>query len=239
MIKLFNSDCFDVIRSLPESSIDLFLQDTPYGVTKNKWDIVPDFNKMWPEWIRVGKKNCVFIFFATQPFASELIFSNRKMFRYDLIWEKTMATGHLNSKKMPLRSHESILIFYKSLPTYNPQKTSGHVRKVSTISHKRNSKETSNYGKYNKTGYDSTERFPRSVIKFPTDKQKSPIHPTQKPVNLLEYIITTYTNIGDTVFDGYGGALTTAKAAKNTNRNAIVCETDFIYFNSGKTHFNL
>lgn len=228
---ILNEDCYSVLLRQPNSSVDLFLQDTPFGVTKNKWDIKPDFQKMWPEWLRVGKKNCAFLFFATQPFASELILSMSSIFRYDIIWEKTQPTGYLNAKKMPLRAHESILVFYRNLPKYNPQKTSGHERKVSTSSHKRNCIDTTNYGKHYKTSYDSTDRYPRSVLRFPSDKQKSAIHPTQKPVALIQNLVRTYSNEGDVVFDGYGGSGTTEVACILEKRISIVCENDGNSFN--------
>ena len=132
--------------------------------------------------------------------------SNEKLHRYNLIWEKTSPTGHLNAKRMPLRSHEDLLVFYRKLPIYNPQKTTGHERKVSTAKHKRNSKKTTNYGEHKLTTYDSTERYPKSVLTFATDKQKSALHPTQKPVALLEYLIKTYTNEGDLVLDNCAGS---------------------------------
>jgi DNA modification methylase len=152
--------------------------------------------------------------------------SNEKLHRYNLIWEKTTPTGHLNAKKMPLRSHEDILVFYKKLPTYNPQKTTGHKRKVSTAQHKRGSKKTTNYGEHGLTTYDSTERYPKSVLKFATDKQKVALHPTQKPLALMEYLIATYSNEGEIVLDNCAGSGTTGLAAKKLNRNYIMIEND-------------
>lgn len=152
--------------------------------------------------------------------------SNEKLHRYNLIWEKTTPTGHLNAKKMPLRSHEDILVFYKQLPTYNPQKTTGHERKVSTANHKRNSKKTTNYGEHGLTTYDSTERYPKSVWRFSTDKQKSAFHPTQKPLKLIEELVKTYSNEGDLVLDNCAGSGTTGIACIGTNRNFILIEKE-------------
>lgn len=149
-----------------------------------------------------------------------------KNHRYNLIWEKTTATGHLNSGRMPMRSHEDMMVFYKKLPTYNPQKTTGHERKVSSAKHKRNSKQTTNWGEHGFTSYDSTERFPRSVWKFPTDKQKKAWHPTQKPVALIEEAVKTYTNEGDVALDNVAGSGTLGEACINTNRNFILIEGD-------------
>jgi site-specific DNA-methyltransferase (adenine-specific) len=151
-----------------------------------------------------------------------------------LVWQKTTPTGHLNAKKMPLRSHEDILVFYKKLPTYNPQKTIGHERKVSTAKHKRNSKKTTNYGKHGLTTYDSTERYPKSVLTFATDKQKSALHPTQKPLELIKYLVRTYSNEGDWVLDNTCGSNTTGLACFELNRNYIGIENDFDMYEISK-----
>lgn len=147
--------------------------------------------------------------------------SNEKLHRYNIIWKKTTPTGFLNANRMPLRTHEDIMVFYKSLPTYNPQKTTGHKRKVSTAEHKRASTVTNDYGKHKLTSYDSTERFPTSVWEFPTDKQKSAIHPTQKPVDLCRYAIRTYSNESDLILDCCCGSGTIPLSAKLENRNYI------------------
>lgn len=232
MIKYYNEDCLSTLGGMSDGSVNLFLQDTPFGVTKNGWDIKPDLGRMWPEWLRVGSNNCVWVFFATQPFASELIQSMPKLFRYDLIWEKSSGTGHLNAEKMPLRCHESILVFYRKGSVYNPQMSYGHKRKISLAKHKIGSKETENYGKFGLTDYDSTERFPRSVLYFPTDKQKLAIHSTQKPVDLIRYLIRTYSNEGDLVFDGYMGSGTTAIGCIEEGRRFEGAEMDSAIFDS-------
>lgn len=152
--------------------------------------------------------------------------SNKKMWRYNLIWEKTQPTGFLNAKKMPLRSHEDICVFYKNLPTYNPQMSEGHTRKVSKAEHKVNCKRTTDYGEHGLTTYDSTSRYPRSVWRFAKDVQKSALHPTQKPLALIEEIIKTYTNVGDLVLDSCMGSNTTGLAAKKLGRKYIGIEKD-------------
>ena len=167
-------------------------------------------------------------------FTAELMKSNRKLWRYNLIWHKTQPTGFLNAKKMPLRAHEDICVFYKKLPTYNPQMTTGHVRKVSKASHHVNAKETLNYGEYNVVDYDSTERYPTSIMTFSKDTQKEKYHSTQKPVALIEYLIKTYTNPGDLVLDSCAGSMTLAVAAMNTGRNYICIEKDSEIFEIGK-----
>ena len=218
------------MKDISDKSIDMILCDLPYGTTKNKWDSIIDLGELWNHYNRIIKDNGAIILTAQTPFDKVLGVSNLKMLKYEWIWEKTSATGHLNAKKMPMKAHENILVFYKKPPTYNPQKTTGHERKVSTAKHKRNSKNSSNYGESSATTYDSTERYPRSVQLFSTDKQKSSLHPTQKPVALFEYLIRTYTNEGDTVLDNCMGSGTTAIACMNTNRNYIGFELDKDYY---------
>jgi DNA modification methylase len=153
--------------------------------------------------------------------------SNIEMLKYEWIWEKTQATGHLMAKKRPMKAHENILVFYKKQPLYNPQKTKGHKRKVSTAHHKRNTSTGDIYGKSDKfSDYDSTERYPRSVLEFASDKQKLNLHSTQKPLALCEYLITTYSKENDIILDNTAGSGTTGLAAKNLNRNYIMIEKD-------------
>lgn len=229
--KIYNQDCLVGMESIQDKSIDMVLCDLPYGTTKNQWDSIINLDKLWEQYNRIIKDNGAIVLTAQTPFDKVLGVSNLKMLKYEWIWEKTSATGHLNAKKMPMKAHENILVFYKKLPTYNPQKTTGHERKVSTAKHKRNSKNSSNYGESSATTYDSTERYPRSVQIFSTDKQKSSFHPTQKPVALFEYLIKTYTNEGDLVLDNCMGSGTTAVACINTNRNYIGFELDSGYYN--------
>lgn len=230
MIELLNIDCYEKLLTMQAGSVDLFIQDTPFGVTQNNWDIVPDFKKMWPEWLRVGKDNCVFIFFATQPFTSDLINSKRNLFRYDIIWDKGNCVGHLNANKMPMRKHEIILVFYKKLPTYNPQKDFTGKTYHSKFNLKSNPG-GNNYGKAKSVDnslLNAGYKFPESIIYFERDQSGTVIHPTQKPVALIRYLIKTYSNEGDLIFDGYGGSGTTAIAADMEKRSAIVCENDIL-----------
>lgn len=215
-----------MLKDIENNSIPLIAADLPYGTTKNTWDTILDLKKLWLEYKRVLTHNGVILLFAQSPFNITLAASNMDWYKYEWIWEKTSATGHLNAKKMPMKAHENILVFYKNLPVYNPQKTTGHVRKVSTAHHKRNSKDSTNYGNFNKIGYDSTERYPRSVLTFPSDKQKSKYHPTQKPVSLLEYFINTYSNIGDIILDNTCGSGTTGVAAKKMGRSPILIDNN-------------
>lgn len=183
---------------------------------------------MWPEWERVCAENAAMIFFATQPFATDLIESNRKIFRYDIIWYKPMATGFLNANRMPLRNHEYILVFYKKLPVYNPQMRIG---KLHERGFGKKIRKSSNYGHYNITNSKSNEYFPESVIEFSNgDKQTESFHPTQKPLDLIRYLILTYSNPGDLVFDGYLGSGTTLIASEMEGRDCIGAEMNQEYY---------
>lgn len=231
------ADCKDVLETIEAGSVDLLLQDTPFGVTQNKWDVKPNLPEMWPLWNRATKESGAMIFFATQPFASELILSNAKNFRYDLIWYKALASGFLNAKKMPLRNHESILVFYRKLPTYNPQMGVG-IRKKGK---KTEGAKSSNYGKYDLIAYDDGgTRYPQSVLDFSNgDRTTESEHPTQKPLGLIRYLIRTYSNPGELVFDGYGGSGTTAVAAEEEGRRFIVCENHKPYFEQSEQRMKI
>lgn len=201
--------------------------DMPYGTTNCRWDTTLDLQRLWAQYRRVTKENAAIVLFAQLPFDKVLGCSNLPWLRYELIWEKTPPTGHLNAKKMPMKAHENILVFYNKLPTYNPQKTSGHVRKTAV----KRSDVTPVYGaqQFDELPYDSTERYPRSVLQFPSDKQRIALHPTQKPLALVEWLISTYTNPGDTVLDNCMGSGTTGKACKNLGREFIGMELDETY----------
>lgn len=231
---LQQGDCLELMKNIPDKSVDMILCDLPYGTTRNKWDIVIPFVPLWEQYNRIIKDNGAIVLFGSGLFSAELMESNKKIWRYNLIWEKTQPTGFLNANKMPLRNHEDILVFYKKLPTYNPQKTDGHKRKVSTAYQKANCCKTENYGNHNLSSYDSTERFPCSVVKFAKDIQTSALHPTQKPVALLEYLIRTYTNEGETVLDNCMGSGSTGVACANTNRDFIGIELGEKYFQIAK-----
>jgi site-specific DNA-methyltransferase (adenine-specific) len=236
--ELIYDDCFNVLSYIKDKSVNLIFADLPYNKTKNKWDSNIDLTKLWLQYERIITDNGAIILFGQDKFSAKLMLSNEKLHRYNIIWEKTTPTGHLNSKKMPLRNHEDLLIFYKKLPTYNPQKTTGHARKVSSANHKRNSKKTTNYGEHGLTSYDSTERYPKSVWKFATDKQKESLHPTQKPLLLCEEVIKTYSNENDLVLDNVMGAGTIPLAAIKLNRRAIGIENDNDYYNIAKNRID-
>lgn len=224
--ELICGDCLEMLPFVPSKSVDMVFTDLPYGTTRNSWDCLIDLNVLWKEYERVIKDDGVIALWAQSPFDKLLACSNMKLYRYEWVIEKTSATGFLNAHKMPMKAHEQILIFYKKLPQYNPQMEHGHVRKVSTAWHKRNSKATTNYGEHGLTSYDSTDRYPRDVLKFKWDKQKSSLNPTQKPVAACEYMIRTYTSRGDTVLDSCMGSNSTGLAAIRLGRNYIGIEKD-------------
>jgi site-specific DNA-methyltransferase (adenine-specific) len=219
--KIYNEDCIgeNGMCFIPDKSVDMILCDLPYGTTQNKWDNIIPFESLWKEYNRVIKDNGAMIFTGQSLFSVNLIKSNEKYYRYTLIWEKTKAGGFLNAKRMPLRAHEDIIVFYKKLPTYNPQMVEGksYIKKAITNG------DGKNYGKFDRVGtinINKGMRYPRSVIKISNDNHGS-LHPTQKPVALFEYLIKTYTNKGEIVLDNCMGSGTTAIACMNTKRNYI------------------
>lgn len=226
-MNLMEGCCLEMMWLIPDGSVDMVLCDLPYGTTQCAWDSVIPLDLLWPEYLRIAKPDAAIVLCAAQPFASMLVASNPKHFKYEWIWEKGNATGFLNAKKQPLRAHESVQVFYRKQPVYNPQMTTGHERKTT----KRKTVNSECYGEaVALTEYDSTERYPRSVQIFSSDKQTASYHPTQKPVALMEYLIRTYTNEGDTVLDNTMGSGTTGVAAVNTGRKFIGIERDDKYF---------
>ena len=225
---LLFGDCLERMKEIPDGSVDLILTDPPFGTTKCSWDSVIPFEPMWNELKRIIKPNGAIVLFGSEPFSSLLRCSNLKMFKYDWIWEKSKATGFLNSKKQPLRAHEIISVFYSKPPTYTPQMTEGvaynkGVRKEQT----RNDV----YGSFDQVEVKSDGlRFPRSVQYFKTAESEGGYHKTQKPVALLEYLIKTYTQENETVLDFTMGSGSTIVAAINTKRKSIGIEMDEGYF---------
>ena len=227
-IQIKQGDCLELMKEIPDESIDMILCDLPYGTTKNKWDSVIPLNKLWKQYERIIKDNGAIVLFSQMPFSAELVHSNLKLFKYEWIWQKDNGTGFLNAKKMPLKIHENILVFYKKLPLYNPQMRTGF--KPYKCKQGRHS---TNYGAYEQGHITESngERYPIDIIKF---KKDSGLHPTQKPVELLEYLIKTYTNEGETVLDNCMGSGSTGIACINTNRNFIGYELDEHYFQIAK-----
>lgn len=229
MINLLHGDCLELMKDIPDNSIDMVLTDPPYGTTACKWDTVIPFEPMWNELKRITKDNGAICLFGSEPFSSHLRLSNLKMFKYDWIWDKKKAVNFLNSKKQPMKYHEIISVFYKRQCSYYPIKTINHKKKESLRSLKHQAGEI--HGSVNKDNYySSTKRYPRSIQEFSTDTQKISIHPTQKPVALLEYLIKTYTLEDETVLDFTMGSGSTGVACKKLNRNFIGIEKEEKYF---------
>lgn len=224
--ELHLGDCLEVMKTIPEGSVDLVLCDLPYGTTKNKWDSVIPLDSLWEQYLRVAKKNAAFVFTAAQPFTTNLICSNLKDFRYSLVWDKVGTTGFQTAKVMPLRRHEDICVFYRAKPTYNP------IMEVRGAPRKKGGSKTDNgcYGELRSTESFNNEYYPTSVITVSNASKKGLTHPTQKPVALMEYLIRTYSNEGDMVLDNTMGSGTTGVAAMNTNRRFIGVEMDPGYF---------
>lgn len=225
--KIYNEDCLIGMNRIPDKSVDMILCDLPYGNTRNKWDVVIPFAPIWQQYERIIKDNGVIVLTGTGKFSAKLLLSNERLYRYTLIWEKTRASNFLNANKMPLENHEDILVFYKRLPVYNPQKEMGkpYIRSRSGLS--------TNYDTLNgadTTTINSGDRHPKSVIKIANPNFDS-LHPTQKPIELFSYLIRTYTNPGDIVLDNCLGSGTTAISCIQEGRNYIGFEKDEQYYN--------
>lgn len=228
-VQLLPGDCLEVMKSIPDSSIDMILADLPYGTTACKWDSVIPFPPLWEQYERVIRKNGAFVLTATQPFSSALVLSNPTAFRYEWIWHKVQATGPLNAKRQPLRACESVLVFYRAHPTYNPQLTVGRpISRTPGVA-----KPAQVWGGARRLERSSgTTRQPTTLITISQGRSPSSptVHPTQKPVALMEYLIRTYTREGETVLDNTMGSGTTGVACVNTARNFIGIELDAAYF---------
>ncbi len=219
------------MEKIPDKSVDMVLCDLPYGVTsRNKWDVLIPLDKLWNQYKRITKDNAAIVLFGQDKFTAKLMLSNEKWHRYNLIWEKDRPSGFLNAKKMPLRSHEDIMIFYKKLPTYNPQFWEGEplhgmgkkFRDIKNQNHNYNDFSSNTNPSAERTG--DTRKHPRSVLRF--KRPHPPEFPTQKPVELCEWLINSYTNEDDLVLDNCVGSGSTIKACKNLNRNYIGFEKD-------------
>ena len=238
-ITLYNGDCLQEMNHIQDSSIDLILTDLPYGVLNKdnqnaKWDSVIPLDLLWKQYKRVLKDNGVVVLFGQGMFTAQVMISNQKWWKYNLIWDKQLTTGFLNAKKMPLRVHEDIMVFYNKTPTYNPQMVDG------VPSHSKGTKiftkevTNSNYGNYQPIETEqtqSTKKYPKSILSFQKPHPSKAVHQTQKPTDLLEWLINTYSNSGETVLDSCMGSGSTGVACVNTDRNFIGIEMDEHYFN--------
>ena len=233
-IDLRKGECLEVMKSIPDASVDAIITDPPYGTTACKWDSVIPFEPMWEQLNRIIKPNGAIVLFGSEPFSSALRMSDIKNYRYDLIWNKIRAAGFLNANRMPLKQHENISIFYKKLPTYNPQKYIGKPYDKTKYNGKEAKKNV--LGSHIiKTTKNNGERFPKSILTFSQNwSRQQQVHPTQKPIALMEYLIKTYTNENETVLDFTMGSGSTGVACVNTKRNFIGIEQDNKYFEIAK-----
>ena len=231
MIDLMHGDCLELMKNIPDGSIDAIIADIPYGTTKCKWDTVIDLPAMWGQLERIVKHNGAIVLFGAQPFTTVLISSNMPMFKYTWVWEKNFCTNFLHAKRQPLRKTEDIAVFHNGSSYYYPIKTQGH---KPTSSAKGTSDGVLWHGT-NRRDYagGDTSRYPNNILRFDAADPKNRLHPTQKPVALLEYLVKTYTNEGETVLDFTAGSMSTGVACINTNRNGIMIEKDEHYFKVG------
>ena len=239
-MKLLCGNCLEIMKYIPDNSIDLIITDLPYSSTRNEWDKPVDLELLWKEYNRITKDTTPVILFSAMPFTVDLINSNRKNFRYEIIWRKNIATGFLNANRMPLKAHENLLVFYRKLPVYNPQKFQG----IPYIKTMRRGDSTTNYGSHGENQAKSLDgkRYPLDVVEFKVvntgggnaRKDDRHLHPTQKPLRLLEYLISTYSNKGDMVLDNCFGSCSTGIACLNTKRNFIGIEMNKEYFIKGR-----
>ena len=227
MIDLKNGDCLELMKEIPSGSVDMVLTDPPYGTTACKWDSVIPFAPMWEQLKRIIKPNGAIVLFSQQSFTSYLICSNPKDFRYQFVWDKGYSTGFANANKMPLKKHEDVCVFYKKLPTYNPQGLIKIEPKIKVRKKGGAGEVMGKNGTENKEYFQTATNYPTSIIR--TKKEKA-YHPTGKPVALLEYLIKTYTQEDETVLDFTMGSGSTGVACVNTNRKFIGIEMDDKYF---------
>lgn len=229
-IRLMMGDCLELMKDIPDGSVDMILCDLPYGTTKNKWDTVIPLAELWTHYNRVLKVDGAAIFTASQPFTTSLISSNMKDFRYCLVWDKVGTTGFQTAKVMPLRRHEDICVFYRKKPVYNP------IMEERGVPRKKGGSRVDNgcYGGLRSSDSFNNLYYPTSVFRFSNSCKSGLIHPTQKPLSLIEYLVKTYTNEGDTVLDNCMGSGTTGVACKNLGRSFIGIEKDEGYFLKAK-----
>ncbi len=223
---LLHGDCLERMAEIPDGSVDMVLCDLPYGTTACKWDTVIPFEPLWAAYRRVCKKNAAIVLTASQPFTSVLGASNISMLKYAWVWEKSAATGHLNAKRMPMKLHEDVLVFSEGVHTYHPQDLKPLGKMV------RRGNNGDNFGVSGTENFQEFTNYPRSILRFPAEGKS--VHPTQKPVALMEYLIRTYTNPGDVVLDNTMGSGTTGVACVNTGRWFIGIERDPKYFQIAK-----
>lgn len=216
---LYHGDFFELAHHIESNSVDLVICDLPFGITQNQWDDQLDMDRLWQELLRVGLETTPFLFFASGKFIHDVLDGNPEMFKYDLVWNKGVRpTGYLNANRMPMRYHELILVFYHMSPTYNPQKRVGHT----THSRGNSTQDTATYGSHGVSHNRSNMKYPGSIIEF--ERPRKTWDSTQKPLDLMEWLVRTYSNEGDTVLDPTFGTGTTAVACQNTGREFVGME---------------
>ena len=229
---LMHGDCLERMKEIPDGSVDMILADCPYGTTSCAWDSIIPLEPMWEQLKRIIKPNGAIVMTAAQPFTSVLVCSNLKMFKYSMVWRKSQSTGHLNAWRMPMRAHEDLVVFYNKPPTYNPELTPKPAKNIRPVTNR--TKTTDCYGSHKLDAHrcPPDKTMPNSILEF--NNAQGGLHPTQKPVALMEYLIKTYTNEGDTVLDFTMGSGTTGVACINLNRKFIGIELDENYFEISK-----
>lgn len=228
---LYNDDCFNIFPLIESQTIDLIICDLPYGTTKNKWDSLLDLDKLWKEYERIIKPKGNIILFGAGMFAFKLAMSNEKLFRYDMVWKKSKCGSPMTAKYMPLKKHEMLLVFGQSASRYNPQLVEGTPYKRSWTPTKENNHK---YGITGSSANNEGTRHPSTVLDFPQKwRRQDQVHPTQKPLDLLKWLVQSFSNEGDLVLDNCFGSNTTGLACKELDRNYIGIEKDVTYFNIG------
>lgn len=241
-ISLYLGDCLEQMKAIQDKSVDMILCDLPYGVTQNKLDVIIPFSALWEEYKRIIKDDGAILLFAQGIFYVDLVNSNRKMFRYDLVWDKVLVSGFLNANRMPLRCHEQIAVFYKKMPTYNPQMRQGTPLHSKGAKYKNKPIKNQNYGYFDVTNdirAGKTEKYPTSILTFSKPHPSVAKHPTEKSTDLLEYLIKTYSKEGDTVLDNCMGCGNTGIACIKTGRKFIGIEINQKYFKIAEQNINL
>ena len=228
MMNLMLGDCLERMKEIPDGSVDMILCDLPYGTTACKWDSVIPFEPLWEQYRRVAKRNAAIVLTASQPFTSALVMSNLSNFKYQWTWDKANSTGFLNAKKQPLRQTEDVCVFYREQCTYNPEMEVRGKPRVKGGYNKPGGSD--NYGDFHDVKSVSNEYYPTNLLRISNANRAEKTHPTQKPVALMEYLIKTYTNEGETVLDNCMGSGTVGVACKNLNRKFIGIEKDETYF---------
>lgn len=241
MIQLYCGDCLEIMKNLEDKSIDLIIADPPYGLTKNKDDKRINFDLLWEQYKRIIKENGAILIFSQGLFYVDLVNSNRKWFKYDIIWDKILTSGFLNANIMPLRVHEQIAVFYNKRPTYNPQFTYGRKLHSKGKSYKNKEQINQNYGEFklsDDSRAGSTEKYPTSIFSFRKPHPSKSLHRTEKSIELLEKLLKTYTNENDIILDNVMGSGTTGIACIKTNRKFIGIELDKNIFELAKKRIN-